>query len=41
MLGRLAHDALASWQLRDDRVTRALFRPHRILQPLDLTTARP
>jgi hypothetical protein len=21
-------------------VTRALFRPHRILQPLDLTTAR-
>jgi len=25
--------------LRDDRVTRALFRPHRILQPLELTDA--
>jgi hypothetical protein len=30
----------AELALRDDRVTRALFRPHRILQPLDLTTAR-
>jgi hypothetical protein len=27
-------------ELRDDRVTRALFSPHRILQPLHLTTAR-
>src|SRR5258708_5276317 len=30
----------AELALRDDRVTRALFRPHRILQPLELTTAR-
>jgi DNA-binding HxlR family transcriptional regulator len=29
----------AELALRDDRVTRALFRPHRILQPLELTDA--
>src|SRR5262249_19791109 len=29
----------AELALRDDRVTRALFGPHRILQPLEITTA--
>jgi DNA-binding HxlR family transcriptional regulator len=31
----------AELELRDDRVSRALFRPHRILQPLEVTTALP
>src|SRR3984893_62146 len=30
----------AELSLRDDRVTRALFLPHRILEPLEITTVR-